>query len=69
MKTLKITDSQILGESVIYGITTTNSLILMNTELRATTMTFPNATLNDADICLVNNKIPSVLLSATLGSR
>ncbi len=69
MKMLKITDSQVLGESVIYGITIANTLVLMNTDLRATALTFPNATLNDADICLVNNKIPSVLISATLGNR
>ncbi len=70
MKSLRITDSQILGDNVIYGVTTANTLILMNTDLRLTSVVFPNgSTISDADIYLANNKIPVALVAATLGSR
>lgn len=70
MKSFRISESPILGEKVIYGITNTNSLILMSKDEKISSIAFPNGvTLNDADVYLANNKIPVVLVTATLGAR
>jgi hypothetical protein len=41
----------------------------MNKNLKATTIDFDNATLNDVEVCMINNKIPAALVSVTSGMR
>jgi hypothetical protein len=42
----------------------------MNTDLKIMTTPFGNgATVNDVDICLINNKVPVALVTVSYGGR